>query len=284
MKLAVAYENGNIYEHFGKCEEFKVYEIEEGKVVNSVIVPSYGAGHEAVANLLKEHDVNTVVCGGIGDGAISALMDAGIEIIAGIKGSVEDVVESFLKGELESKEAVCADNEEGCGGCGGDCESGGCGGGCGGCGGGCHPKQLEGKNSGKIVRVHYRGTYDNGEVFDSSYDRGEPIEFICGTGMMISGFDKAVVDMEVGQELDVHLMPEEAYGAYNENAVITVEIAMLPGSENLEVGRKIVLSNAYGQNFPALVTAKDDVNITFDTNHEMAGKELNFHIELVEVK
>ena len=71
---------------------------------------------------------------------------------------------------------------------------------------------LEGKNAGRTVRVHYRGTFNDGTQFDSSYDRGEPLEFICGAGMMISGFDKAVVDMETGQAVDIHLMPEEAYG------------------------------------------------------------------------
>ena len=101
---------------------------------------------------------------------------------------------------------------------------------------------------------------------------------------MIKGFDAAVANMEVGEIKEVHLMPEEAYGQTNPDAIFTLEIAQLPGSENLEVGQQVYLSNQYGQPFPVKVTAKEETTITFDANHEMAGKELNFKIELVEVK
>ena len=102
--------------------------------------------------------------------------------------------------------------------------------------------------------------------------------------MMIKGFDAAVVDMEVGQIVDIHLMPEEAYGMPNPNAVMTVEITQLQGSEDLTVGQQIFLINSLGQPMPVRVTAKDSSTITFDANHEMAGKELNFRIELVDVQ
>jgi FKBP-type peptidyl-prolyl cis-trans isomerase 2 len=102
--------------------------------------------------------------------------------------------------------------------------------------------------------------------------------------MMIKGFDKAVANMEVGEKVDIHLMPEEAYGQRDEEAVFTIEIAQLPGSENLEVDQQVYLQDPYGRPFPVKVVAKDDTNITLDANHEMAGKELNFTIELVEVK
>ena len=144
-------------------------------------------------------------------------------------------------------------------------------------------KIAEGKNTGKTCRVHYKGTFNDGSPFDSSYDRGEPLKFVCGAGMMIKGFDAAVADMEVGQIVDIHLMPEEAYGMPDPNAVMTFEIAQLPGSEDLTVGQQVFLSNSMGQPFPVKVTAKDDTSITLDANHEMAGKELNFKIELVEV-
>ena len=144
-----------------------------------------------------------------------------------------------------------------------------CGGGCGGCGG--SQPQLTGRNVGKTCRTHYRGTFNDGTQFDSSYDRGEPLEFICGAGQMIRGFDAAVADMEVGQIIDVHLMPEEAYGMADPNAIFTMEIAQLPGSEDLTVGQQVYLSNQFGQPFPVKVTAKDEKNITFDANHEMAG-------------
>lgn len=133
---------------------------------------------------------------------------------------------------------------------------------------------IEGKNVGKKCRTHYRGTFNDGTQFDSSYDRGEPLEFVCGAGMMIKGFDAAVASMEVGQTIEVHLMPEEAYGQADPDAIFTVELAQLPGAEELEAG----------QPFPVKVVSKDDTTITFDANHEMAGKELNFTIELVSVE
>lgn len=82
------------------------------------------------------------------------------------------------------------------------------------------------------VQVHYTGTFNDGTKFDSSYDRGEPLEFICGAGMMIKGFDEAVKDMAVGEVKDIHLMPADAYGEANPAYILTIEIAELPGSEN----------------------------------------------------
>ena len=136
----------------------------------------------------------------------------------------------------------------------------------------------------KICKTHYRGTFNDGTQFDSSYDRGEPLEFICGAGQMIRGFDAAVANMEVGEIVDIHLMPEEAYGMPDPNAIFMIEMAQLPGSEDLEPGEKVYLSGQYGQPIPVTVVEKDETSITFDANHEMAGKELNFRIELVEVK
>ena len=144
--------------------------------------------------------------------------------------------------------------------------------------------ELQGRNVGKTLRVHYKGTFNDGTQFDSSYDRGEPLEFVCGAGQMIKGFDAAVADLELGAEVDIHLLPAEAYGGADPAAIFTMPIAKLPGSEKLEVGQRVYLTNQLGQPVPVLVTEKDDTNITFDANHEMAGKELNFHIELVEVK
>ena len=138
-------------------------------------------------------------------------------------------------------------------------------------------------NLNKSVRVHYTGTFNDGTKFDSSYDRGQTLDFVCGAGMMIKGFDKAVEDMTVGEIRDIHLMPEEAYGVADPANIFPVPIDQLPGAENLNVGERVYLTSANGQNFPVTVTAKDDTTITFDANHEMAGKELNFRIELVEV-
>ena len=282
MKIAVTYDNGNIFQHFGKTEFFKVYEVEDNKVISSEVIGSNGTGHGALAGLLAEQDVDVLICGGIGGGAQAALEEAGVELCAGAQGDVDQAVEAYLKGELVSTGANCDHHHEEGHSCGHHEEGHSCGGNCGGsCGSG---PALTGRNVGKTCRTHYRGTFNDGTQFDSSYDRGEPLEFICGAGQMIRGFDAAVADMEVGQVVDVHLMPEEAYGMPDPNAVFTLEIAQLPGSEDLQAGQRVYLSNQYGQPIPVTVTEKDETTITFDANHEMAGKELNFRIELVEVK
>ena len=285
MKIAVTYENGNVFQHFGKTESFKVYEVEDNQVVFSEVISSGDVGHEALAGLLANQDVDVLICGGIGEGAQAALAEAGVELCSGAQGDVDEAVAAYLKGELVStgvncdhhhgEEHSCGDHEEGHS----------CGGGCGSCSG-CASAQppITGRNAGKICKAHYRGTFNDGTQFDSSYDRGEPLQFICGAGQMIRGFDAAVADMEVGQKVKVHLMPEEAYGMPDPSAIITLEIAQLPGAEELKVGEQVYLTSQNGQSFPVKVTEKDDTMITFDANHEMAGKELNFEIELVEVK
>ncbi len=291
MKIAVTYDNGNIFQHFGRTEFFKVYDVEDNKVVSSQVIGSNGVGHGALAGLLADQSVDVLICGGIGGGAQAALEEAGVELCAGAEGDADQAVEAYLKGELVSSGANCDHHHEEGHSCGHHEEGHGCGHhedghSCGdSCGGGCGAQPaLTGRNVGKTCRTHYRGTFNDGTQFDSSYDRGEPLEFVCGAGQMIRGFDAAVADMEVGQVVDVHLMPEEAYGMPDPNAIFTIEIAQLPGSEDLEVGQKVYLSNQYGQPFPVKVTAKEEKTITFDANHEMAGKELNFRIELVEVK
>ena len=304
MKIAVTYENGQIFQHFGHSESFKIYETEGKNIVRAEVIGTDGAGHSALAAVLKDKGVDVLICGGIGNGAVTALSEAGIDVYSGADGEADAAVEAYLNGDLTSAGVNCdhhheheeghgcghcgshEDEESGCGSCGSDEGKSDCGSGCGGCGGGCgtFTPSFEGPNVGKKVKVHYKGTLNDGTQFDSSYDRGEPLEFICGAGQMIKGFDAAVANMEVGQVVDVHLMPEEAYGMPNPDAIFTLEIAQLPGSEDLTVGQQVYLSNQYGQPFPVKVTAKEETTITFDANHEMAGKELNFKIELVEVK
>ena len=289
MKIAATYDNGSIFQHFGKTEFFKVYEVEDNKIVSSEVIGSNGTGHGALAGLLAERGIQVLICGGIGGGAQAALAEAGIELCSGAQGDADAAVEAYLKGELESTGVNCDHHhEEGhsCGNheeghsCGGHEEGHSCGSGCGGCG---SKPAITGPNVGKTCRTHYRGTFNDGTQFDSSYDRGEPLEFICGAGQMIKGFDAAVADMEVGQVVDIHLMPEEAYGLPDPNAIFHVEISQLPGAEELEEGQQVYLQNEMGQPFPVTVVAKEAGIITFDANHEMAGKELNFKIELVEI-
>ena len=285
MKIAVTYDQGTVFQHFGHSKQFKIYEVANDQITASQVVESGANGHDAIASFLVLQNVDVVICGGMGDGAQQALSEAGIEICTGAEGDADEAVAAYLRGELVSAGVNCdhhhGDNEdEGCG-CGGNC-----GGGCGGCGGGCGGGRpmITGKNAGKKCRVHYRGTFNDGTQFDASYDRNEPLEFVCAAGMMIPGFDAAVANMNVGDAIDIHLMPEEAYGPVDPRAILTLPIAQLPGSEELNVGEQVYLTNAYGQPIPVKVTAKDDTMITLDANHEMAGKELNFHIELVEVQ
>ncbi len=281
MKIAVTYENGEVFQHFGHTEEFKIYEVENGSVLTSEVISSNGSGHGALAALLGDHNIDVIICGGIGGGAQTALAERGIELCSGASGSADEAVAAYLRGELSNMGVNCDHHGEGhscsdhdCGG--GDCQSGGC--------QGCQPgPMITGKNVGKKCRTHYRGTFNDGTQFDSSYDRGEPLEFVCGAGMMIPGYDAAVANMEVGETIQIHLMPNEAYGESNPNAIFTVEIATLPGSEDLSVGEQVYLQDMYGQPIPVKVAGKNDRMITFDANHEMAGKELNFTIELVDV-
>lgn len=139
-------------------------------------------------------------------------------------------------------------------------------------------------NAGKKVKVHYTGTLDDGTKFDSSLDRGEPLEFVCMAGQMIPGFDKAVESMNVGDTITVHLEPSEAYGERSEEAVQTIPLANIPGAEDLPVGETVFLQGPNGQPFPAKVAAMDDTTVTFDMNHELAGQPLNFEIELLEAE
>ena len=280
MKIAVPFANGEVFQHFGHTENFKLYEIEAGQVVSSEIIDTNGSGHEALAGFLADRSVSVLLCGGIGGGAQAALSGVGIEIISGAQGDADAAVNAYLRGELQSAGVNCDHHHD-------HGEDHHCGGGCGGCGGGCgghSMPSIEGPNVGRLCKTHYRGTLNDGTVFDSSYERGELLEFICGVGMMIRGFDEAVATMEVGQSIDIHLTPDQAYGYSDPRGILTVEISQLPGCEDLSVGEHAMLYGANGQPVQVRVTARDDSTITFDANHELADQELNFHIELIEVE
>ena len=283
MKIAVTYEDGMVFQHFGHTEQFKIYEVTDGAVTAAEVIGTEGSGHEALASFLKGLGVDVLICGGIGDGAHDALSEQGIELCAGAAGDADKAVAAYLRGDLVDTGVNCDHHHDASHACGGGDD----GAGCGGCSGGCHgchgAPMIEGKNVGKTCRTHYRGTFNDGTQFDSAYDRGEPLEFVCGAGMMIPGFDAAVANMDVGQTLQVHLTAAEAYGEADPNAIFSVEIAELPGAEEVAVGERVYLQDTYGRQVPVRVTARDEKTITFDANHEMAGKELNFQIELVEV-
>ena len=115
MKIAVTYDNGEVFQHFGRTENFKVYEVEDNKVVSSEVIGSNGSGHGALAGLLAGQDIDVLICGGIGGGAQAALTEAGIELVAGAEGNTDEVVEAYLRGELVSTGSNCNhhDHEEG---------------------------------------------------------------------------------------------------------------------------------------------------------------------------
>ncbi len=114
MKIGVTYENGQIFQHFGHTEQFKIYTVEEGKVTSSVVVDTNGSGHGALAGFLVEHGVEVLICGGIGGGAQMALSEAGIQLFGGVSGDADAAVEALLKEELVFQPNVtCNHHEEG---------------------------------------------------------------------------------------------------------------------------------------------------------------------------
>ena len=140
-------------------------------------------------------------------------------------------------------------------------------------------------NEGKKVKVHYTGTLDDGTTFDSSRDRGEPLEFTCMAGQMIKGFDAAVRDMAVGDKVTVHLEPNEAYGERREELVQEFPMTRVPqGMRGVKVGDRLMLQSPQGQPVPVMVARVTPEALYLDMNHEMAGKALNFEIELLEVE
>lgn len=138
-------------------------------------------------------------------------------------------------------------------------------------------------NKGKKVKVHYVGTLDDGSKFDSSVDRGEPIEFTCGAGQMIPGFDAAVEGMALDETKKVHIAAADAYGERNDEMIQTVPLSQIPNADKLPVGEMIYLTGPGGQPIPVKVIEKTAENVVFDMNHQLAGQDLNFEITIVEI-
>ena len=135
---------------------------------------------------------------------------------------------------------------------------------------------------GDLVKVHYTGKLVNGEQFDSSVGR-EPLEFTVGAGQMIKGFDDAMPGMNLGEKKTINIAPEDAYGNRSEEAIIEFPKENVPTDMVLEPGMPLTLSNQAGQPVPVIVVeVKEDI-IILDANHFLAGQELIFDIELVEI-
>ena len=135
---------------------------------------------------------------------------------------------------------------------------------------------------GDVVKVHYTGKLINGEQFDSSAGK-EPLEFTVGAGQMIKGFDAAMPGMNLGEKKTINIAPEDGYGTRSEEAIIEFPKENVPAEMVLEPGMPLTLSNQAGQPVQVIVVeVKDDI-IVLDANHFLAGQELIFDIELIEI-
>ncbi len=136
--------------------------------------------------------------------------------------------------------------------------------------------------TGDTVKVHYEGTFADGAVFDSS-DGRDPLEFTIGAGNVIQGFENAVVGMSPGESVTTKIESEQAYGPHRKEMVIEVERDKMPKDLDLEVGGQLQLKAQNGQMLPVLITDVSPGKVTLDANHPLAGKDLTFKIDLVEI-
>jgi len=136
---------------------------------------------------------------------------------------------------------------------------------------------------GNTVKVHYTGTFEDGSVFDTSANR-DPLEFEIGSGRLIPGFEKAVMDLNPGDKTTVKIPSAEAYGEVREDLVTDVERSKLPPEIDPEVGMQLQLQQPDGGAIPVVVSDVTETQITLDANHPLAGRDLTFEIELLEVK
>ncbi len=140
---------------------------------------------------------------------------------------------------------------------------------------------MEFAKNGDVVRLNYKGTFADGTVFDSSENHG-PIQFIVGKGMVISGFEDAVVGMKPGDSKTIEISSENAYGPHRDELVLEIPKDKLPEGLEPEIGQRIQFSKD-DQTFELQVMAMGEANVTFDGNHPLAGKDLIFEIELLEI-
>ena len=136
--------------------------------------------------------------------------------------------------------------------------------------------------SGDTVRVHYTGKLEDGSIFDSS-DGKDPLEFTLGEGAIIPGFEAAVVGMKVGEKKTEAISSDDAYGQYQEDLLQEVERAMIPDDIDLEVGKHLEVTRPDAQPLILTIVEFDDGKVILDANHPLAGKDLIFEIELVEI-
>ena len=137
---------------------------------------------------------------------------------------------------------------------------------------------------GDLVHVEFVGTLDDGSEFSNSHLVDEPFEFVVGSGEMLPAFERAVCALQPGEETDIRIPAEEAYGLYDDSLVERVPVAIVPNAHKLPVGEYIEIPLNELEEIRVKVVKIEKGVVYFDHNHELAGKALNFHIELVEVK
>jgi len=135
---------------------------------------------------------------------------------------------------------------------------------------------------GDTVRVHYKGTLDDGNEFDSSAER-EPLEFRLGTGQVIAGFERTVDGMQLGETRTARLNADDAYGTHRAELVLELPKEQFPQDVTPEAGQQLELQQDDGQRIPVMIAAVEDETVTLDANHPLAGEALTFEIELVEI-
>ena len=135
---------------------------------------------------------------------------------------------------------------------------------------------------GDNVKVHYTGRLEDGTVFDTSVERG-PYEFTIGQSKIVPGFAEAVVGMKPGQSKTVEIPAKKAYGPHRKDMIAVVERSKLPAHLNPEIGQRLRIDQADGQKIPATVVEVSDSTVTLDANHPLAGKNLIFDVELLEI-
>jgi len=136
--------------------------------------------------------------------------------------------------------------------------------------------------NGNTVKVHYTGKLADGTVFDSS-TQGDALQFTLGSGQLIPGFEKAVLGMDVGEEKTFTIPAAEAYGEHNTELVFVVDRSSLPANVEPAIGRRFQIRQQDGSVTAVTVSALSEAKVTFDANHPLAGKDLTFEIQIVEV-
>ncbi len=136
----------------------------------------------------------------------------------------------------------------------------------------------------KVVAFHYELTLDDGRVVDSSRKAGEPLKFLVGKGQIIPGLENAMMGMTAGDTKDVAVEPEQGYGSHKEELVKTVPRKQIPADIELKEGLVLTGQDEKGQQFELIVNSFSDDDVTLDMNHPLAGKNLNFNIEVVDVR